>query len=137
MRIDVHQHLWSEPLVAALARRTTAPCLRRDGQAWRLRLPAEPPCTIDVAGDDPERRAGLLAIDGVDGALIALSTALGVEGLPRDEAEALLGAYESGVRELPREFGWWASVALRDPDPDDVDAALAAGAVGLCLPSGA
>src|SRR4051795_3106025 len=87
MRIDVHQHLWSEPLVAALAQRRSTPCVRRDGQAWRLRLPAEPPCAIDVAGDDPARRAALLALDGVDGALIALSTALGVEGLDSEESE--------------------------------------------------
>ena len=137
MRIDVHQHLWSEPLVAALAQRTSAPCVRRDGQAWRLRLPAEAPCTIDVAGDAPDRRAVLLALDGVDAALIALSTALGVEGLPRDEAFELLAAYEQGVHQLPGECGWWASVPLADPHATDATAALNMGAVGLCLPSGA
>src|SRR5881227_1455124 len=114
MRIDVHQHLWSEPLVAALARRTTAPCVRRDGQAWRLRLPAEQSCTIDVAGDTPDRRAGLLALDGVDGALIALSSALGAEGLPAEEAQPLLDAFHDGVLALPASFGAWASVSLAE-----------------------
>ena len=85
MRIDVHQHLWSEPLVAALAQRRTAPCVRRDGQAWRLSLPAEQSCLIDVVGDEPEHRASLLALDGVDAALIAPSTALGIEGLEKSE----------------------------------------------------
>lgn len=137
MRIDVHQHLWSEPLVAALARRRSAPCIRRDGQAWRLRLPAEQPCMVDVAGDEPEHRATLLALDGVDGALIALSTALGVESLPPDEAHAVLAAYEQGVAALPRQFGAWASVSLTETDPDRVDEAHAYGAAGLCLPSAA
>lgn len=137
MRIDVHQHLWSEPLVAALARRRTAPCVRRDGQAWRLTLPAEPPCLIDVAGDEPGHRANLLAIDGVDGALVALSTALGAEGLDPDEAHDLIAAYETGVAELPGQFGAWAATSLRDIDPARVDEAHAYGAAGLCLPSAA
>jgi predicted TIM-barrel fold metal-dependent hydrolase len=137
MRIDVHQHLWSEPLVAALSRRYSAPCIRRDGQAWRLSLPAEPACMIDVAGDDPERRASLLTLDGVDGALIALSTALGVEGLPPDEAQELLQAYAAGVDALPGQFGAWASASLREIDADAVEAACARGGAGLCLPSAA
>src|SRR4051812_29450205 len=137
MRVDVHQHLWSEPLVAALARRSSAPCVRRDGQAWRLRLPAEPSCTIDVAGDEPQRRAALLALDGMDGALVALSSALGVEGLPPDEAAELIGAYEAGASALPPQFGAWAAVSLSAADPDAVDRAIASGAAGLCLPSGA
>src|SRR4051794_35679567 len=137
MRMDVHQHLWSEPLVEALSQRRSAPCLRRDGQAWRLRLPTEPSCLIDVAGDAPDRRAGLLALDGVDGALVALSTALGVEGLHPDEARPLLDAYADGVAALPSAFGAWAAVSLADADPAEVDAALARGAAGLCLPSGA
>src|SRR5258707_674726 len=107
MRIDVHQHLWSEPLVAALAQRRSAPCLRRDGQSWRLSPPAEPACAIDVAGDDPERRAGLLALDGMDGALVSLSTALGAEALPPDEAERLLDAYLDGIDGLPAQFRAW------------------------------
>ena len=137
VRVDVHQHLWSEPLVAALARRRSAPCVRRDGQAWRLRLPAEPPCTIDVAGDDPARRAALLALDGMDGALVALSSALGVEGLEPDEAAELIAAFEDGVAALPPEFGWWAASALASPEAAAVDRAIGAGAAGLCLPSGA
>jgi predicted TIM-barrel fold metal-dependent hydrolase len=137
MRIDVHQHLWSEPLVAALAQRRTAPCLRRDGQAWRLGLPAEQPCLIDVAGDEPGHRENLLAIDGVDGALIALSTALGIEGLPADEADALLTAYEQGVAALPGRFGAWASAPLREIDPQRLEQAVEYGAAGLCLPSAA
>lgn len=137
VRIDVHQHLWSEPLVAALAARATAPCVRRDGRAWRLHLPAEQPCPIDVAGDEPGHRATLLALDGVDGALVALSTALGVEGLAPDEAHELLDAFEVGIAGLPREFGWWASASLAAIDAGDVEAALARGAAGLCLPSAA
>jgi predicted TIM-barrel fold metal-dependent hydrolase len=137
MRIDVHQHLWSEPLVAALAARASAPCIRRDGQAWRLHLPSEASCLIDVAGDEPLHRATLLALDGVDGALIALSTALGAEGLPPDEGLVLLDAFAAGVAGLADDFGAWASVSLTDIDAGALDAALDAGAAGLCLPSAA
>jgi hypothetical protein len=137
MRIDVHQHLWSEPLVAALSQRRSAPSLRRDGQAWRLRLPAEQACMIDVGGDEPLHRANLLALDGVDGALIALSTALGVEGLSPDEAEPLLEAYEAGLSALPPEFGGWAAASLIEIDPDRLETAIGHGAAGLCLPSAA
>src|SRR4051812_31694182 len=112
MRIDVHQHLWTEPLIAALEARDSAPCVRREGQVWRLHLPAEQPCRIGVAGDEPGHRANLLALDGIDGALIAPSTALGIEALAPDEAGELLHAYELGIAGLPREFGWWASASL-------------------------
>src|SRR4051794_3262980 len=137
MRLDVHQHLCSEPLVAALARRRSAPRIRREGLLWRLDLPGEPTCRIDVDGDDPERRAGLVHLDGLERALICLSWALGVEALPEDSARTLLDAYVEGVAELPETFGAWASVGLREPDPGDVDTVLAQGAAGLCLPSGA
>jgi predicted TIM-barrel fold metal-dependent hydrolase len=137
MRIDVHQHLWSEPLVAALSRRRRAPRVRRDGRLWLLELPGEPAGRIDVDGDDPERRAGLLALDGVDRGLISLSAALGIEALPAEEAHPLLEGYAAGVAALPRQFGSWAALPLREARPRDVDRALDGGAEGVCLPAGA
>src|SRR4051812_5978074 len=137
MHVDVHQHLWSEPLVAALAARTVAPRVRRGPGGWWLDLPGEPPCRLLV--DDPGERARLVREDGLDRALIGLSAPLGIECLDPDEAAPVLDAYHAGVAELPEEFAGWASVALRD-----VDAATAAlgerldaGSIGLCLPAAA
>jgi|SRR5947209_8053788 len=137
MRVDVHQHLWSEPLVAALARRRRAPRVRRDGCRWVLELAAEPPATIDVAGDAPERRAGLVCIDGLDRAVLSLSGALGVEALPPDEARALIAAYHEGVADAGAPFAAWGALALADATAADVDAALDGDSVGICVPAGA
>src|SRR5213592_4659196 len=108
MRVDVHQHLWSEPLIATLARRRHPPRVRRGPGGWWLDLAGEPPCRLDV--DDPRAREELVRADGLDRALIGLSSPLGIESLPPDEADAVLDAYHEGVRALPSAFGGWASV---------------------------
>jgi hypothetical protein len=36
---DVHQHLWPEGFVGALAQRTDGPSVRRDGRGWIVRVP--------------------------------------------------------------------------------------------------
>src|SRR3954447_10483835 len=108
MRMDVHQHVWTEPLLSALSARRELPRLRRDGLRWRLELSGEGPSWLDVPGDEPGRRAALVHLDGLDRALVAPSCALG-------DDEALAAAYSEGVRALPREFGAWGWVALRDP----------------------
>src|SRR4051794_14417229 len=137
MRTDVHQHLLPEPLVAALARRHTAPRLARDGTGWTLHLAGEPPSPFDPADHDPDARARLAEQDGVERLLVALSTALGVDALPAEEAEPLLAAFNRGVLELGGPFALWGAVALDAPDPDLVDALLDAGAAGVTLPAGA
>ncbi|HEY1538572.1 MAG TPA: amidohydrolase family protein [Solirubrobacteraceae bacterium] len=137
MHTDVHQHLWPQALVSALTWRREAPLLRRSGHDWILRLRDEPDCAFDPAAHDPEERARLLRRDGVDRALLAMSSPLGVEGLPREEAQPLLDAHNSGLLELGGPFGVWGAVSLRPPDPADVDALLDAGAVGISLPAGA
>src|SRR3954447_20574237 len=128
LRLDVHQHLWSGPLVAALGRRTAAPRIRRDGRLWCLDLADEPSCTVDVDGDDPDRRAGVVCLDGLDRALIAPSLALGFE-------PDVLDAYHEGCAQLPAGFGAWGVVDPARALPPEVDALLDAGFVGLCLPS--
>ena len=61
--------------------------------------------------------------DGVDRALVALSTALGIETLPAEEAAALIDAYHRGIDALPARFGAWGAVPLdRRPIAADVDA---------------
>src|ERR1700759_1111540 len=95
--VDVHQHLLGEPLIEALARRTRAPALvsRRDG--WPFRFAAEPDSVLAFEAVDVDLRRADLAADGVDRALIALSTALGIETLPEDEAAALIEAHHHGT----------------------------------------
>jgi hypothetical protein len=73
----------------------------------------------------------------VQRALLAISSPLGIEALPRDEAAPLLEAHHSGLLALGDPFGVWGAVSLRPPDPDDVDRLLDAGVVGLSLPAGA
>jgi hypothetical protein len=136
-RTDIHQHLWPEQLIAGLTWRREPPLLRRAGRGWMLRLRDEPEYRFDPADHDPDARAGLLGRDGLQRALLAISSPLGIEALPRGEAEPLLDAHNAGLLELGAPFGVWGAVSLRPPDPADVDALLDAGAVGISLPAGA
>jgi predicted TIM-barrel fold metal-dependent hydrolase len=135
-RVDVHQHVWTEPLVAALAARRDRPRVRRghDGGGWVLELDGEPDYPI---ADDVAERERLVGSDGVDLALVAMSMPVGIEGLPAREAEPLLDAYTEGVRALPDAFGAWGAVGVAEPDAAAVDACLDAGCVGVALPAGA
>src|SRR4051794_31329535 len=137
MRTDVHQHLLPEPLIAALARRRRAPRLARDGARWTLQLAGEPPSAFDPADHDPDARARLAEDDGVERVLVSLSTALGVDALPAEEAEPLLAAFNRGVLELGAPFALWGSIALDAAGPEAADALLDAGASGITLPAGA
>jgi hypothetical protein len=130
---DVHQHLWPEPLLAALARRREPPRLVRWPGGWSVRLHGEPGSPVDPADHDPDRRVALLRGQGLDRALVAPSTPLGIEALPAGESEPLLEAYHDAVAELPGELGAWAAVALAEPDPAAVDALLDRGFAGACI----
>jgi predicted TIM-barrel fold metal-dependent hydrolase len=134
LRIDIHQHLWTESLVAELARRSDAPFARLQGASPVLHLAGEPPHRFEL--DDPGRRAAVVDDDGVDRALVALSSALGIESLPADEARPLLDAYHEGVAGLPDRFGAWGAVSLADPQAADVDSLLDRGFAGITLPAG-
>ncbi len=135
--IDVHQHLLGEPLVGALARRTAAPRLISRREGWTFRVAAEPDSILAPEATDAELRRADLEADGIDRALVALSTALGIETLPPDEAAALIEAHHQGLEELPVEFRGWGAVPLAatEPDPTAVDAALDRGCVGITLPA--
>jgi hypothetical protein len=137
MRHDLHQHLWTAPLVDALRRRDALPLARRAGADTVLMLPGEPPATIDAGSDVVERRVRAATEDGVDRILIALSSPVGIEGLPRREAEPLLDSYEEGVAGLPPVFRAWGALALRGARARDVDGLLDRGFAGLSIPAGA
>ena len=137
LRTDVHQHLWPEALISALTWRREPPFIRRSGSQWILRLRDEPAHHFEPTDHDPAARARQLAADGVQRALLAISSPLGIESLPRDEAEPLLEAHNAGLLALGSPFRVWGAVSLRPPDPADVDRLLDAGAIGLSLPAGA
>ncbi len=135
--IDVHQHLWPEPLLEALRARRRPPRLRD----WTLELDGLPDYPVDPADHDIAKRAETLAQDGLDLALVSLSSALGIETLPPREARTLIDAYHAGVSALPAGFGAWAAACLSEPDPEALEADLAdhadlaRGLVGLQLPA--
>jgi hypothetical protein len=125
MRTDVHQHLLPDDLIAALARRSQPP--RITGK--QLQLAGEPPSPFDPADHDPATRTGH------DRIVISLSSALGIEGLPAEEAEPLLDAFNRGIQELGEPFALWGAVNVDAPRPEAVDELLDAGAVGISLPA--
>jgi 6-methylsalicylate decarboxylase len=137
--VDVHQHLLGEALVEALARRTEPPMLVRCRDGWTFKVAAEPDSVLTFAATDAALRREELGEDGIDRALVALSTALGIETLPADESIALIEAHHEGVAALPPEFGGWGAVPLAEPelDPADVEIALDHGCVGISLPAAA
>jgi 6-methylsalicylate decarboxylase len=137
MKTDIHQHLWTEPLVQALAQRTEFPFVREEHGLTVLFLAGERPYVIDLASEAPVRRAELVRGDGLDRALVCLSSPLGIESLPRAQALPLLEAYHEGALALGEPFGVWGALALEGPDPDDVDRTLDRGCVGISLPAGA
>jgi 6-methylsalicylate decarboxylase len=92
---------------------------------------------IDRTGEEPSRRAELVERDGLDRALLCLSSPIGIEALPREQATPLIDAYHEGALGLDGPFGVWGAIALDRPDAVDVDRALDRGCVGISVPSGA
>lgn len=137
MRIDIHQHLWTEALVGALECRSRLPFVRRDDGLCMVHVAGEVASAVDLESERPARRAALLERDGVDAAVIALSSPLGIEALPRAQARALIDAHLDGVEALGERFRAWGPLALDGLRRDDVDAVLERGCVGVSLPAGA
>ncbi len=134
--IDIHQHVWTTPLLDALAERESLPFVRRSDGLTVLHSGGELPYVIDTESESPERRAALLRQDGIDLAVVALSSPIGIEALPRPVASELIAAHLDGVLALGPGFAAWGPVPLDDPDPSDVDAVLARGCIGVSLPAG-
>lgn len=137
IRVDVHQHIWTAPLLDALARRDRLPFVRHTDGIAVLHCAGEPAWVIDLEGESPHHRSALLDADGVERGLIALSSPIGIEALPRAEAQELIDAHLAGVEALGDAFAAWGPVALDRLDPDDVDTLLARGCAGITLPAGA
>lgn len=131
--LDVHQHLWPAQLVEALRARDAPPRLC----GWTLELAGEPPFEVDPRDHDPELRRRQALADGLDVALVSMSSPLGIELLAPHESRDLLDAYHDGVLELPEPFGAWAAACLTEIDPDALVGELDRGFVGLAVPANA
>jgi 6-methylsalicylate decarboxylase len=136
---DVHQHLWSETLLARLAARTRPPLLRRAGPEWVLRIDGEPEVTVDLGAHEPAARARDLRDAGIARALVCASSPLGLEALPPEDAIPLLAAHNDDTLALGEPFGVWGALALglADAGAEAVDDLLDRGAAGICLPAAA
>ena len=128
---DIHQHLWPESLIAALRARSTPPRLR----GWTLELAGEGEYAVDPGAHDADDRAELARSDGLDLALVSLSSPLGIESLTPAEAGDLIDAYHEGALALPEPFGAWAAACLTAVDAAVLSRELERGFVGLQLPA--
>jgi hypothetical protein len=130
---DIHQHIWPAPLVGALRRRSQPPRLA----GWTLLTAGEPPYHVDPAGHDVTIRLAQVAEDGIDLAVVSLSSPLGIEYLPPRDAEPLLDAYHDGVAALGPPFTGWAAACLTAIDAPSLAKQLDRGFAGLQLPASA
>ncbi len=137
MRVDLHQHVYTRPLLERLERRRSLPFARSTAGTTFIHAAGKQPFAVDLAQEVAGRRAGLLGEDGVERAIVAISSPLGIEALPRAEALELIEAHLEGVDALPEGFDPWGPVALDHLDPDDVDVLLEWGCAGVSLPAGA
>jgi 6-methylsalicylate decarboxylase len=127
--------------MSALAARDTPPrIVTRTSGLW-LELGFEPGGPVSAAAHDPQRRVALLDACGIDAAVISISTPVGMEALPEDEARPLLDAYHRGIAEVVDgshgRLLALAAACLGAPDAGlaDVTERLQAGFAGLSLPS--
>jgi len=137
---DIHQHLWPEEVLVALSRRTQPPRATWANGCWTVELATEPAFEVHPRDHDPDRRAAALDEAGIDRALVALSSAIGIESLPADEAVAILEEWRAATSQLPDELGAWATVPLLAEPGEQIafaEAALDVGAAGVVLPAGA
>jgi hypothetical protein len=100
---------------------------------WTLHTATEPPYQVVPAHHDAGRRAAREA--EMSAPLVSLSTPLGIEYLPPEQAAPLLDAWHSGALGLPAPFRAWAAVSALDPDVDRLADLRAAGLVGLQIPA--
>ncbi len=137
VRTDLHQHVWTEPLLDALAARRCPPFVRRSDGLTVLHCPGELPCVINEAAESPAARHRLLEADRLEQAVVAISTPTGIEMLVPEVAAELIAAHLDGVLALGLPFRAWGPIPARAPEPAAVDAVLARGCVGISLPAGA
>jgi predicted TIM-barrel fold metal-dependent hydrolase len=135
MTVDLHQHVWTTPLLDALARRDRLPFVRRTDGLTVLHCSGELPYVIDTDAESAVRRTQLLSADGLERAVVALSSPIGVEALDHEAAAELISAHLDGVLSLGHAFAAWGPIPVHRPDAADVDRVLARGCAGVSLPA--
>ena len=90
---------------------------------------------MNPADHDVTLRAAQAARDGVGRVVIGLSSPLGIEYLPPEDAVPLLDAYHDGVAELGAPFAGWAAACLTEIDAPGLDKQFDRGFAGLQLPA--
>jgi hypothetical protein len=90
--IDLHQHLWPEPLLEALAHRKQPP--RLSGSV--LELAGERATEVDLRAHELGARLALLDRSEIDVAVVSLQPTLGAD-------EELFAVYEQGIIEVVKE----------------------------------
>jgi predicted TIM-barrel fold metal-dependent hydrolase len=137
MRIDVHQHVWTTPLQEALGRRTSLPLIAVQNGLHTVHCAGEQPWVLDATGENATQRSRLLDQDGLDAAIVAISSPIGIEALPREPALELIDRHLEGVGQLGPRFGAWAPLPTDRPQPEDVDRLAARRPIGISVASGA
>jgi len=94
-RVDVHQHFWPEPVIAALSRRKEPPRLH----GTRLDL-FEGSFESDLSVHDVDRRLELLDRHEIDHAVVSFPPTMGFE-----EAPELAEAYDESILEVTTASG--------------------------------
>jgi 6-methylsalicylate decarboxylase len=131
VHVDIHQHVWPAAMIEELRRRAQPPRLA----GWTLFTTSERPFEVSADDHDVAKRAALATRDGLDLALIGISSPLGIEYLPPEQAAPLLDAYHDGVGELGPPFGCWAAACLTSIDVPGLVKQLDRGCAGLQLPA--
>lgn len=98
--IDVHQHLWPESFLSALAARKDRPRLR--GSILQL---VEGDYPVDLAEHELSRRLAALDRDGTEIALVSLQPTCGIDRLPGDEGDELVALWEAAILEVSSASG--------------------------------
>lgn len=129
--IDLHQHLWPEPLLDRLRARMHPPYVR----GWQLFTATEPPYDIRPEHHDVAARTAMDVAEEVGLACVSLSSPLGIESLPPWESGPLLGAWHQGAAALPAHYRAWASVHDTEPDLPELHRLLGGGFVGVQVPA--
>ncbi len=138
MRTDVHQHLWSEPLVEGLAAREELPFVRLERGLTVLYQAGERPYVIDRAGEEPgsPRGARRSATDWT--ARCSASRVRSASSVSRASRPRRCSTPTTRARSRSAgRSGCGARSPSIGPDPQDVDRALDRGCVGVSLPAGA
>lgn len=94
-KVDVHQHFWTEELIAALSRRSEPP--RLQGTLLELR---EGSFETDLSVHDLDRRLELLDRDEIEQAVVSFPPTIGFEETPE-----LADAYDESILEVAEASG--------------------------------